>query len=1060
MHQCYLSYLLVLTLAATMLGVPGCGGKSGVNQALSGGSLTALETTNSKTVDIGQTIAQIEGSKAPEGVDSELWGQLTGELVRQLQLRNVSHLVSSAPSGVQNVVTDLELVEDAGNYSLMWTYVNVGDYDQNSEVNLADITPIALNFSATSADANWDEAQLADGDGNGEVNLADITPIAVNFLAAVASYNVYGRESLAAQWLSLGSVEYPSTGPEGPQAFSFALDRLDFAYYRILPNDGMHNEGIGSDAISALDPLLFEPLTISQSGAVVNIVTDVVFSIGLDEALGEPLSADIVELDEAGDVLSVVGALQDNGNPAIGDQLAGDRVFFLQASLNSAAETAMRYAALIGYDIGEGPQSLTSNIVSFRFYDELTLQRAQEIIDSMDDVDSRMLDRIESMTVSEASELTVGELLSDPDVLEAGVLGDGLGVWWETVDGYPCGVYFPRKGMEQAISSSSQLPAWPPASDAPVLPDNAGDVRTTSGANDRAVGNLKVLVLAPFNNIFATEEIPELSTNISDNDWPQYELTLLTNEQCDVNSFKQMGQYGVVIVTSHGTQGYEDIETDSSVCTREAVTVARMAQHQVDLRQKNLTSLWIHIDRNDRRIVEKFFAIRSGFISKYISGMPDSVVYMSACQSGTHRKMADAFLDADAETYFGYDGTTNETESREVGLALFDELLLDRNTGEALALVPPLSGESPLVLFGARDMSISKSRYILTDLGTLPGGAFSSAADINDEGQVTGQSHINSTVFHAFLWDETADPQMADIGTLGGAWSRGEAINDAGHVIGISKQNDQKLNHHSFLFNGSEMVDLDPSESLGGGGTNVTAADINSQGTIVGSAFFKFEPEDEREDGIYAFRYFGGFEYLGVLDPTPNAGDLSNALGINEAGWIVGYATDEVGGDSFVQPFMYIGLHGMFGLGLTESATSGQASAVNSSGHVVGYMKDAPGNRTAMMRNAPADLVVHTLSTHISESTPAALMSEAVDINNAGMIIGYAGTQEEHPGEFNPVIWTDYLSDPDDLNMLIPGDEGWWLVEVSSINNHGQIVGTVKKLGEFWEHAVLLTPRD
>lgn len=103
-------------------------------------------------------------------------------------------LLAAISTNASNAVTDLEAV-DSGEESatLGWSERNTGDYDLNGEVNVSDITPIAVNYgkSYTPESADFAKLEVVDGDGNGEVNISDITPIVLNFLSTVKGYNVY-----------------------------------------------------------------------------------------------------------------------------------------------------------------------------------------------------------------------------------------------------------------------------------------------------------------------------------------------------------------------------------------------------------------------------------------------------------------------------------------------------------------------------------------------------------------------------------------------------------------------------------------------------------------------------------------------------------------------------------------------------------------------------------------------------------------------------------------------------------------------------------------------------
>ena len=96
------------------------------------------------------------------------------------QRRTVSAINSSPPAAEW----------DEGSLRLSWPYGNVGDYDQNSEVNIADLTPIGIHFGESSADPLSALAAI-DGDSNGEINIADITPIGINYRNGLSGYRLW-----------------------------------------------------------------------------------------------------------------------------------------------------------------------------------------------------------------------------------------------------------------------------------------------------------------------------------------------------------------------------------------------------------------------------------------------------------------------------------------------------------------------------------------------------------------------------------------------------------------------------------------------------------------------------------------------------------------------------------------------------------------------------------------------------------------------------------------------------------------------------------------------------
>ena len=85
--------------------------------------------------------------------------------------------------------------------------------------------------------------------------------------------------------------------------------------------------------------------------------------------------------------------------------------------------------------------------------------------------------------------------------------------------------------------------------------------------------------------------------------------------------------------------------------------------------------------------------------------------------------------------------------------------------------------------------------------------------------------------------------------------------------------------------------------------------------------------------------------------------------------------------------------------------------------------------------------------------------SEAIDINDAGTVVGYSYifapndpiNQNQNPRAF---VWRNGTMT--DLNNLLPANSGWELTVAWGINNNGQIVGSGNFNGQY--KAYILTP--
>jgi probable HAF family extracellular repeat protein len=219
----------------------------------------------------------------------------------------------------------------------------------------------------------------------------------------------------------------------------------------------------------------------------------------------------------------------------------------------------------------------------------------------------------------------------------------------------------------------------------------------------------------------------------------------------------------------------------------------------------------------------------------------------------------------------------------------------------------------------------------MTDLGTLPGGTYSVAVDVNARGLAVGDASDADGVQHAVAWDRG---RIIDLGHLGGGDGSAKAVNDRGQILGESTGADGRP--HRFVWDRGVLTDLGPVDPF------TTSRDINNAGDVVGTfhatpgaypcdcragmwrdgelidlgtlgstgAWLKSYPMDVNNRGVvvgasvtaqeeeHAFRWRDGVMHdLGTL-----GGPGSRAVAVNDHGAVIGFAAVA---DQIMHPFLW-----------------------------------------------------------------------------------------------------------------------------------------------------------
>jgi len=345
---------------------------------------------------------------------------------------------------------------------------------------------------------------------------------------------------------------------------------------------------------------------------------------------------------------------------------------------------------------------------------------------------------------------------------------------------------------------------------------------------------------------------------------------------------------------------------------------------------------------------------------------------------------------------------------------------------------------------------------VMTDLGTLPGGANSIANSINSGGAVAGWSENGFVdplsgipAFVATVWNHG---QVRDLGTLGGSFSGAIGVNDRGEAAGFAANtildpdgfstlllfgvSVPTTQWHAALWQTNGTI-----EDLGTlGGPASFAIFANERGQVAGLSYTDSVPNPET--GMPTVAPFiwenGQMTNLGSL-----GGPCAETAGLNNRGQVAGTSCTGVWAHAYL---WHDGT--MQDLG-TLGGTYSRADGLNDSGEVVG--QSSPAGDQSFDGYLWRDGVMTDLGSIGSDGC-----SNALSINAKSQIVGESASCDGD--SHHPYIWENG-GPMVDLNTLVSPASDILVHEPLFISDQGEIAAS-GDLPNGDQHAVLLIPKD
>ena len=412
------------------------------------------------------------------------------------------------------------------------------------------------------------------------------------------------------------------------------------------------------------------PDNIYKDDPPVNVVVTAKIKAESEKDIG---SVKLYKVDEKGEIVKLIGDMKDDGKVSqTGDDIPGDGTFSYKGKFSSKTKDPI-YLRVVSKLKGSKTSGM-SGVFKIIVVESLS-QNAQQQIDNLN---QQVTDLQSQLEQQQASQQEIANQINDlvgqqPGIAANGISQQGQGVWWVYENTcIPGGILInPPNTRGGEANPEASLKLF----------ENQSLVGSVKAQGGPKVENTKALYLAPYHTEFGQfDDYYGAWKKVKESKCPECETVEKKDLEVTVEDFKNLDDYGLVLISSHGDNWYGGMWGDNMcleglqqsqviILTNQKLTQQNMKKYEADLMARRLA---VHANGN--------LVILPAFITHYNTSFPNSIVYVATCRSSYNTTLASAFLGRGAQAFFGFDDYVLSSYCFEAGTELFDNFVLQGDT--------------------------------------------------------------------------------------------------------------------------------------------------------------------------------------------------------------------------------------------------------------------------------------------------------------------------------------------------------------------------------------------